>query len=161
MRVSLCLRDEEASGSPRAARHSAIPACPLVLCAAELSRTGSRRRRCAAPRPALPAPGSALGPPGAPAPSSALRHSLGWPSRLVSSRGAIAHIARHLWPRLSRSGRLPQGRASGSAAQRSASPTPERQVHAHEHYDLGLDYQGASALCIRRCPAFPRNIHCE
>jgi hypothetical protein len=41
---------------------------------AELRRTGSRRRRYAAPRPALPAPGSALeGPPGAPAPSSACR----------------------------------------------------------------------------------------
>ncbi len=32
------LRDEEASGSARAARYSAIPACPPVRCAAELSR---------------------------------------------------------------------------------------------------------------------------
>src|SRR5260370_15792425 len=42
---------------------------PFTRWAAELSRAGSRRRRCAAPRPALPAPGSALlSPPGAPSP---------------------------------------------------------------------------------------------
>ena len=53
------------------------PPEPLALCASRIlpnpAVLESRRCRCAAPRPALPAPGSALGgPPGAPAPSLSL-----------------------------------------------------------------------------------------
>lgn len=74
--MSLCLRDEEALGSRpmplshrvRAVRFYAVRFCRAVR-AAELSRTRSRRRRCAAPHRRARHPAQAWGaPPGTGAP---------------------------------------------------------------------------------------------
>jgi len=96
--IARWLRDEHASGSARAMHHCTILAQsgPDRICLSGLGvcvwRFAPRcrikpywikRRRCAAPGPALPAPGSALGgPPGAPAPSQPYR---------ACSRSASSH----------------------------------------------------------------------
>jgi hypothetical protein len=90
---------------------------------AELSRTRSRRRRFAAPRPALPARRSGLGeaPRRAPAPSYARgRHLSAYSNRRTGKELHRARLPRH---RLSGSRPPRQGRPSGPSLSRSATPT--------------------------------------
>ena len=73
------------------------PSALHLRCVAEFSRIRSRRRRCAAPRPALPAPGSALR---RPARRARAVPSPGGTSDHISSSSTPAGTARSHLPRL-------------------------------------------------------------